>query len=224
MSKHDSGASPEHRLFHAIVMMGGSLALGCGGEVTDATADPSDTPASGGKRDGNGGTGSVGTASGGAGSVGSGSGGTASGGRPGSGGAIAVGGAPPQLAGGAPSFVPPACPPPQWECAVDTFQCDYEVRGYEFPRDCSCNPERPRGSEDCGPGEILVCNLAVQDPNGERLDPGMAFGCLCMAAGLACDEACRQVGSFREELSCVEEQDVNGMVQYLCGCAVIVLR
>jgi hypothetical protein len=44
-------------------------------------------------------------------------------------------------------------------------------------------------------------------------------------ASLACDAACQSLGgSYPQERSCAGEQELNGMVQYLCGCAVIVLR
>ena len=225
MSKNgNSGVSAEHRLFHAIVLMGGSVALGCGGEVTDAAGGPDDSSAAGGKGDGS------------AGSGGSGSSGSSSGGRAASGGTIAIGGSqnpPPPQAGGAPSAgsggagsMPSLpCPPAQWRCNPDGLACDYSIQGYDFPTDCTCDPGLPVRAEDCGPGRLLACDLAVTGPDGTRLDAGIPFGCACVDASLACDVACQDLGGgYRQERSCVEEREVNGMVQYLCGCALIVLR
>jgi hypothetical protein len=221
--KKDVTSGGEHRLFRAIVLMGGSMTLGCGGNVSGSEGQ-STAGGNGGGTDQPGPVGGAAASTGGA-----------PGAASGSAGSIATGGSAPIQAGGAtaaggtgPIYTDPTdlpCPPEQWRCATNAQWCDGYGYGYSLPEACACDPSRPVTAEDCGEGSALVCDLAVSTADGTPLDEPVPFGCACVGADTHCDFACRNIdGVVREGRSCVDEREVDGTVQYLCGCAVIVLR
>jgi hypothetical protein len=201
-------ADGRHRFFHTMVVMGGALALGCGGmsNHTDST--------------GSGGSGSAGSGgSGGKAPSGAGAGGTGTGG---------TGGAPPPViiepVGGAGQgpVQPPvfACSPAELVCSITYPACDGS--GFSLPNDCRCDETRPVSPAECDEGESLVCRQAVSDANGTPFTTPVPFDCQCMPnqmyCGLACDMA------FPDRGDCVEEQVGENGKTILCNCAVIVLR
>jgi len=133
-------------LFRALVLMGGGLALSCGGV---ARGEPDPTPLSS------------------AGSSGA-SGGTVA---PGSGGAtvitppgpvITIGGGTSTVDAGVP--VPLACPPEQYDCDLSTLNfCVLDLNSALAAGACVCNPSRPKSVKDCKPNENLVCMIASLD-------------------------------------------------------------
>ena len=235
-------ASGEHPFFRAMVLMGSSLAVGCGGAVKDQEH--------GTIGDGSGGAGAV-AASGGASSSGASSGGAsfspAAGGATSRGGANQAGGAPStggtsQSSGGAPPgsggaivlgsggitaiLEPDAgvapCAPAQWSCDTDTVYCSGGDEGYFMPNaPCGCDPTRPTSAEACPAGTKFLCQAFTIDAAGKRLSSPLAFGCACVPPAPDCEEACAAAhGSAPRPSACLADAADN----YLCGCAVILLR
>jgi hypothetical protein len=208
-----------HRLFHAMVLMGGSLALRCGGET--AGSPPGNT--TGGNATGGSATG--GSATGGKASTGgtiSGSGGFGAGGKAGSGGS-ATGGLiiTPDPTGGKVSVDPGSfdCPPPQWDCAASPPYC--YGNGYRLPEGCKCDRSRPLAPSACAAGQVLVCREGRYTASGAPIETPFGFECSCTAAQLDCGLACDAV--FPNSGTCYE-RDLSGLKEILCNCAQIVLR
>ena len=152
----DSGSfrrESEHPLFRVLVLMGGSLALGCGGSAVmdgSAASGGGGTPAGGGVAQG-------GAAQGGAGGA-SAQGGTAG------------------VAGAA------DCPPAQWDCSARAQVCAYSWQGSARPDGCVCDPKRPKSIADCGPNENLLCLSAYRDPlypEPQSWDGSLHVQCAC---------------------------------------------
>lgn len=198
------------RLFHAMVLMGGSLALRCGGETASGS-----TP---GSTAGNTSGGSVTTAG-----TASASGSTSTGGASSAGGSAAGGGTSitPPSTGGTVSIDPGSfdCPPPQWDCAAAPAQC--YGSGYRMPEGCKCDPSRPPDPSACAAGQALVCREARYTSGGQQIDPPFGFECSCVAEQLDCGLACDAV--FPNAGSCYE-REISGLKEILCNCAVILLR
>jgi hypothetical protein len=206
MSTRIDGDHGQHRFFHSMVVMGGALALGCGGM---STADEPDRTASGG--------------SGGGGSGGGGSGGT--GGSGSTGGSVSGSGGtgivikPEDTAGRGPVEPGPfTCSPAHWTCST-YLGCSGE--GYQLPEDCACDTSRPEVPSDCPTGETIVCRRATATSDGRPLTQPVNFQCSCQEKQPTCDAACDL--AFADRGSCHEDTDPTGN-SVLCGCAVIVLR
>ena len=194
----------QSRMFRAIVLMGSSLALSCGGK-SGQDGDPSS------------GAGVGGTSSGGAphgGSFAGGAGGATSGasssGTLGIAGSSAGGASAAAGSGGAPN-----CPPAQWSCA--TSDCTYNA-GWQMA-DCKCDSSKPKLSSDCKSGQAFVC-LSMGSPAS---DQASGFDCRCVLSAASCSQECGAAypdmrGGFN--LSC--DDRMAGTI--LCGCAVVVLK
>jgi hypothetical protein len=184
--------------FHTLVVMGGALALGCGG------ISAGERPRPGGS--GGGGSGGGGSGSGGGGAPPSG----------GSGPIIVTGGA-----GQGPVEPGPfACTPAQIACATGYWAC--YSGGFALAEECACDARRPQGPDDCASDETFVCKRALADASGRPLTRSVAFDCRCVPGEADCAAVCNL--AYGESGSCFgDEQDAAGN-SVLCGCAVIVLR
>jgi hypothetical protein len=167
-SARNPGDDARHRFFNAMVLMGGSLALGCGGATT---SDPS---ASGGAAAGGA------PASGGL----TGTGGVSGNG---SGGVIVI------SQGGTAVAGPFDCPPPQWDCSANPPSC-WDA-GYALPAMCACDPKRPLTAADCEAGTDWVCRIASYDPEHRGIDR-LPFECACVPHQMDCGLACDQVFDY----------------------------
>jgi hypothetical protein len=121
-------------LFRVLVLMGGSLALSCGGSVQ---IDGSGGAAPGGAAQASGGT-SGAAQTGGTSGAAQADGGTSGAAQAGGGGTL-------------------DCPPAQWDCSAVERVCAYEVSGSDWPAGCVCDLKRPKTVADCGVNENLVC-------------------------------------------------------------------
>jgi hypothetical protein len=201
----------EHPLFRAMVVMGGSLAVGCG--ATAATGESKSGPHSGSGAGGKeaaepndeaGGSGDVlvmGT--GGSNPVATAAGGTN---NAGAGGAAAAN----------------ECPPEQWDCGTLFVECGSGPGSdYTLPSGCSCAPSKPKAPSDCPPGKAFTCRHAGVDASGQPID--QAFDCSCVVAGATCSETCKNALSMGASgYQCTEPPDPSAGV--LCGCAFVILR
>ncbi len=203
----------QHRLFHAMVLMGGSLALACGG-VSSGTAD-----------DESGGTGAVsgtGGGSSGAGTDGGGSGTDTGGASSGSGGAPGSGGSLLMPTAGTASVEPnpTSCPPAQWSCAEMSGYCYRD--GYTLPEsNCVCDDRRPSAPSDCPAGTVFACHAASIGQDGSTLPQVVPFSCACVTDTNNCDAECSEVAPSSGTCTDVNTRDGRSV---LCNCAVIVLR
>jgi hypothetical protein len=225
MSMRTVRVDQEHSFFRTMVLMGGSIALGCGGqsEVDPAGAAPSGGTSSGGS------TGVSGSVS--AGSLGGGPspsfGGAAVAGS-GVGGAGVAGSM--SVVGGAPPSIPPTpgCLPQQWACPP-VNDCAADGQGVRLPSACECETHRPLGPSDCEPGERFTCREATEDANGRPLTASVPFECSCLQrtpdCNLACDEAFRDESFMGDifQTNCYQEE-VGIMPTTLCGCTFVFLR
>lgn len=196
---HDS--SPSHRFFHAMVLMGSSLALGCGGATSSSSAE--DETNVGGATTGT-----------------SGSGGAPAGGATYGGASAGVAGAP-NPTGGQSSVPPepPSCPPAQWDCSRDPPICWGDA--YGLPESCACDRQRPSTVADCGVGETFVCRagrMATADGLAVNTVP---FECSCVPSQETCTPICDD--AYAPWGSC-REAPVGDSQSVLCSCALIVLR
>jgi hypothetical protein len=205
MSQSDE-TSP-HRLFAAIVLMGSSLAVGCGGMAegerqVGASGGPSGST--------QGGSSSIGGSTGSGASVSSGTAGT----PPDI--SINIGGVPPM-----PSAVTPgpfACPPQQWSCS--TRQCGQVDNGWALEEGCDCDRERPLTASDCEPGEVFVCLDATSTTDGRPLTEHVLLSCACTPKSMYnCRDECDVV--YGGDLSCGGSED---QLSATCGCALVYLK
>jgi hypothetical protein len=211
MTNERNGDQSGHRLFHAMVLMGGSLALGCGG-MSNETGD-----------EGVGGSGaspgSAGTASTGAGGAGNGgvgaSGGTT--GVSGSAGAISI----PTAGTSSMPPDPPNCPATQWECDDSALYCRLDTYLMPDGTGCECDETRPVSASDCPPGNAFVCHAGGRNAEGQALPQVVPFSCACVPDTSGCDTECNAVAPSSG--SCTEIIGPN-VSSALCNCAVVVLR
>lgn len=196
--KHSDDPSA-HRLFAAIVLMGTSLGVGCGG-VTDS--DRRDE--SSGENGSSGGSGGSGSSS-----------------SSGSGGVIVphldVGGT---SAGPQPIKPGPfACPPEQWSCASQ--ECGLVGSGWALPSACACDPQRPRRASDCPPDQAFICQEVTSSADGQPFNEPVALSCSCVEKSMYfCSNECDAVYK-RSDLDCRVGEDQRSA---LCGCAIIYLK
>jgi hypothetical protein len=203
-----SDALDGHRFFHAMVLMGSSIALGCGGETSQ---NPADTAAGGTDASTAGSSGASSPSSGGAGASDSttgGAAGTTGGGYP----TIRVDGG-----GGSPPVAVFPCETQQLECP----RADCTPAGYLIADDCKCNPERPRSALDCAANEIFVCRDAQGTEDGRGLPNSAApFECECRLPESDCRLTCANAYGVTGSTCSVGP---NG-ADLLCGCAIVFLR
>lgn len=209
MSQERSGDPiGQNRLFHAMVLMGGSIALGCGGMSAGTEDDDSGLGGTGSLS----GAGSAGSPAAGTGGTGSGSGGTAS---SGTGGAIVL----PPIAGTGSVDPDPTCPPAQRSCADGELLCvDYT---YQVPATCGCDRTRPLSASECPAGTVFACHAGGRAPDGTALPQVVPFMCSCVRDWGNCDAECSEVAPSAGMCSDIYTPETRSV---LCKCAVIVLR
>ncbi|HEX9294893.1 MAG TPA: hypothetical protein VF881_03640 [Polyangiaceae bacterium] len=200
--KAPEGAA-RHRLFRAMVLMGGSLAVGCGG-IAAHDEQPSSGSAGSGGGAGAGGTGSTGL----------------SGGGTGSSAALTDAAVVPLAEAG---VLP--CVPAQWQCPFWS-PCGPSQQGWQLPTGCTCDLNRPRLAADCGTGEILACRVATAGSSGEPLATVVPFECACVPQRSYCNAACEDLfgPNGAATAQCDEVTDGTGSPYILCGCAVVYLK
>ncbi|HXS17245.1 MAG TPA: hypothetical protein VN764_08650 [Polyangiaceae bacterium] len=197
------------RLFRSIVVLGSSLALGCGGKTSPYSGDDDNTSTGSGGDDS-----SVGT-----------------GGTVGTGGAVlpGSGGVSPDGTGGTPL----ECPPEQWDCDENRLEQEYGAPSEEFscayvlPQDCACNPALPLDAADCTDGTVRTCLVGGFAEPGVPLTEIVPFACECVTYDPNypyCASACetRGVASGAPTYATCSEDELPADV--LCGCEVPILR
>ncbi|MEI9942457.1 MAG: hypothetical protein WDO69_35025 [Pseudomonadota bacterium] len=219
----------EHPLFRALVLMGGSMALGCGGS---AVIDQ--------------GTGGSNSAQGGA---------PAQGGALAQGGLIGVSGSPSiagaaQGGGGASAFDAGLddCPPAQWDCSALGPSCEPSLGSGGRPAGCVCDPKRPRSVADCSAKQELVCLRAyASEPDPDSWDTSVHVQCSCVAGpyvpdSSTCSTTCSETFgtptgahtscSLPSGMTCdssgnnctATSADVLRQDGIVCGCAPVILK
>lgn len=214
MTKNETGPG-EHPLFRAMVVMGGSLAVGCGG--TTAMGESTSGPHTG---SGTGGTADMADAPGGSHDVASmdvpSAGGSSGTNTAGAGGKVSA------VMGGAGGTVPtePQCPSAQWSCDTDHLMCGVRGLGnfWELPSGCACDSTRPASAADCASDELFVCRQATQDAGGVV----SVLDCACVPRTNDCSEACK--AALSPNLDGYFQCDGPGVDTVLCGCAFVYLR
>lgn len=226
MTMHERVES-EHPLFRALVLMGGALALGCGGT---AQLQPSEGVA--------GASGGAVSATAGASSVG--------------GSATDVGGS----AGGsiAEAVYNPTCPYAQWSCPpaspFTSTGCYLDLLSKDDPvaAGCTCETARPQSGAACRAGEVFVCRQALPPyaqtlPTPPTWDGTLHVQCACVVApapthencGGACIDAFSESGAtqcrLRDNPTCDDQgvctatsADVLSQDGVMCGCASVALK
>ena len=223
----------DHPFFRALVLMGGGLALSCGGRAEDSSGAGSYSAAgapssAGGASDGG---------SGGAATI-----------------VVSTGSAGALSVAGAPSITPPKpdCPYAQWDCSAVEPVCYLSLSSLTDPvaSKCFCDSKRPVTANDCGKDESLLCLQASWQegtPSG-TWDGSVHVQCSCVKSprpAESCSSACSAV--FPEQamingeriFGCVEPDastcDNNGTCTatsadvlrqdgIMCGCSDIGLR
>lgn len=206
------------RFFRTMVLMGSSLALGCGGISSDDTpregtddlqaragadgsGDTASTAGAGGRVSTAGGTGGTTSTT-------AGTGGTATAGTGGSG-------------GSAGTATTRACPDEQYTCT--SFSCSGDLWNQEGR--CYCDFSRPVGPEDCATDETFVCRPTPTDPEtGAVLAHPTRVDCTCAPTGHSCSATCRQAWSeFADGYYCLQPPELP-LREVLCGCSFVYLR
>jgi hypothetical protein len=206
--EHNGDSSSHHRLFHAMVLMGGSIALGCGGASSSGTGD--DESGGTGAMSG---AGSAGTTAAGTGGTSAGNGGTGAGG---SAGTLIV----PTAGTASVNPVPTDCPPAQWNCNSEGQYCYGDT--YALPEsDCVCNDARPVAPSDCPAGTVFACHAATRTEDGRPLPQVVPFSCSCVTDTNNCDAECNEAAPSSG--TCTDVNSSSGR-SVLCNCAVVVLR
>jgi len=217
-----------HPLFRAMILMGGSLALSCGGSVS-VERNPTGAGGSSGMNSG----GSSAAGSGGSSAVGT------------AGGLSLAGGAGGSSALQAGSF---ECPPAQWECAGYGCSVEFSSSSGTLPTGCVCNLARPQSAADCSASEALVCapgyntdSVSTSSPPPSTWGGTAHVGCSCVPLSLpatyeACSAACSAASLGPEcgmaaETTCDDagvctatSADVLRQDGILCGCAPVGLK
>ena len=118
----------------------------------------------------------------------------------------------------------PECPLEQWDCSSTDIMCDGGRTGWKFtPLGCKCDPSRPRTKADCKQGDVFVCQAFTSLPDGgfgtyDQLTP---FQCQCVSGATSCEATCRNSFPARSRpTECAQGQTDN----YLCGCAIVFLK
>jgi len=196
------------RFFRAMVLMGSSMALGCGG-TTNRTGGSPDSAGGAGGAGGSGGSGPGGTGAGGSGPIFI----TTT--------TTGVGG----IGSGDPGPFP--CVPAQWECESTPLECSNTYNAWQLPTECACSDTRPKSAADCASGQSFVCLEGA--PRDGAPDVGsVLFNCACVEADGDCGVECTAAG-FSGAPYCRQVVGEGGaagapVVETLCGCAVVVLK
>jgi len=170
--KNEPDSFAEHPLFRALVLMGGALALGCGGvaqregyaaENGGAYPSPATSPPSA----GSGGAASDGATNGKA--------------IAGSAGASTLGQAG-KTSGDGRSPTDPACPTAQWDCSALPSSCSRDLSPGMVALGCFCNAARPVDANDCAANESLFCQRGIAAFEAETWDYAVHYQCSCVAS------------------------------------------
>jgi hypothetical protein len=213
-----AGSMPKHRFFRAMVVMGGSLAAGCGG----VSRSESTGPATPGELGDDGGVDLEGSTS----SPELDAGHDASGpnDRTSIDATLVV---PPLLeveAGPLSTFEAGAlgCPEAQWACPMRRDACPGAPYQLVLPLDCACDRARPLSASDCQAGETFVCQAAALDPALQRFDPPRAFNCLCVPTSNCTDMCTKAYPMGGSGTTC--ERQAPQLREAECGCAFVYLQ
>lgn len=225
----------DHPLFRALVLMGGSLALGCGGVAQ--TESPASAAADGGTSN---------AAAAGAFSVGG-------------SGPLAAGAATQTAAGAgsagasAATVYNPSCPYAQWSCApapLVGLSCFLGLKSKDDPlaSGCTCDASRPTSASACSASEQFVCRQAYPpyeeaQPSPSTWDGTLHVQCACVPAPNPtlenCFDTCSTVFSGTGSTYCrlpssttcddrgvctATSADIQRQDGILCGCATIALK
>jgi len=237
---HRKEMATEHPLFRALVLMGGGLALSCGGiaERNGVQGGSAGVLGSGGPT-----TSTAGSGGASASAAGASDGGTAST-VVGFAGASEVGGT---GAAGNPNDDPgqPACPFAQWDCSYLPPTCSASFSGLEPPAGCFCNKLRPLSGKDCQASETFVClgawNADAIRGKNATWDGQEHYQCACApqpAPDAGCVSTCRAAYpnvqsqcAFPPENTCdsagnctATSADILRQEGVLCGCADLGLK
>jgi len=234
----------DHPLFRALVLMGGALAVGCGG-VAQSDAPHGDGISRSGSPSG-------GAASSSAASVG----GTSNVGGDATITGIAFAGGATQAGAGAPSvdaadYYHPSCPYQQWDCsAVQPSPCTFYLKSKDDPQaaGCVCDPSRPTSASACKLDENFVCLQAFPpyveaQPGPNTWDGTLHVQCACVPSPTPAYDNCNATcaNAFRTgelRLACLfndttcddhgvctaTSADVLRQDGIMCGCADIGLK
>lgn len=175
--QNDTDSLSEHPLFRALILMGGSLALGCGGVAQSEGHAPENGGSSAAP--------ATSTASAGSGNASNGS----------AGGPIQLGQAGGTSSGGSGSTsnagIPTGdgCAYAQWDCSQLVPNCVRDLTLGMAGLGCSCNPARPLSANDCGPNESLFCQRAFGpfEPPADAWDYSVHIQCSCAPTPAATD-------------------------------------
>jgi hypothetical protein len=227
----------DHPLFRVLVLMGGSLALGCGGS---AVIDGSPSGSGGTKVVGSAGQSAGGAAAGGA---GQGGGAATAGSIP----VISIGGT---GAGGSGEVDagPPPCPFAQWDCSGLGQVCEPNLGAGGLPAGCACDLKRPKSVADCNANEDLICRRAYStEPDPSTWDTSFHIQCACVPGpsvpsydmcGTACSKAYPMLSpnaascSLPPSTTCdpygnnctATAANVLRQDGIVCGCASVILK
>ena len=232
----------DHPLFRALVLMGGGLALSCGGVARTERDAPESGGASG-----------TATQTGGAGPVVV--VGPATSTTDGGGGSTSVGPGMPVPPTSEPYTGTLACPSEQWDCSSDMSNaCALDLASLQAAGACVCDPTRPTSAKDCKDNENFVCIQgyvgtyagSMPAPVPKTWDYSVHVQCACIASQTpptydSCDTACRHAypnqdtASFRCVLPSPCTYDDSGTCTatsadvlrqdgIMCGCADIGLK
>lgn len=187
--------------FCSMVLVGGSIALACGGTTDDGElgAGGAGEPSGGG--DAAGGTSSTDPATGGQGTGGASTGGTG------------VGGTSPVEPG------PFDCPPQTWACS-DSLDCSGSMSsdgtwgfGYWLPDGCSCDASRPLEPSDCPSGTVFSCLDRQLNSSGVPLTERVLFSCECVPEE-----------PDSSDYPYCDFEDIGDLRQLVCGCELPILK
>jgi hypothetical protein len=192
--RSDSGS--RDRFFHSMVVMGSTIALGCGGiSVDDSSPRPDEDAVRASAGTGGSGGSAMSTA---------GSGGTSTAGS----GFAGISGS----AGTSPAH----CPDAQYTCTG--FTCDND--SWSEGGRCYCDPSRPLSAADCNPGTSFVCRSTLTDRRtGAALPQPAGLDCQCITVAETCSDACEAAyPEYADGYLCYER------AQVLCGCSFVFLK
>ena len=226
----------DHPLFRALVLMGGGLALSCGG-VARTEQDAPESGGSSGAATETGGAGPVVT-------VGPATSTTDSGG------ATTVDPAMPMPPKAGPYTGALGCPSEQWDCSASTTtSCNLDLSALQAAGSCVCDASRPTSAGACKANENFVCiqgYAGIMESVPTTWDYSVHVQCACIpsptpAAYDNCGAPCRQAYPNRDtfEFRCIlpspctyddsgnctaTSADVLRQDGIMCGCANIALK
>jgi hypothetical protein len=204
-----SDPKPRHPFFRVMVVMGGSMAVGCGGKTTTSESNTTHTG------EGSQGGGPLGEGGSAVNLVTAGSAMGGEGGDPNVIHLVEMAGAPPQPVAVDPG--PFACAPAQWDCSKDGPSCSSDGVGWRLPENCPCDTSRPNSPDECREGEMFVCRQGIESADQHPLTSVVPFECACAPRQKSCVDTCARV-YMRYDMQCLDPTDPSARA-ILCGCA-----